>query len=64
MQQKPMSLIEFQKKFVTEKACHEHLFRLRWPDGHLCPRCHYDHAYFHRIHHLCQRTSRSERAHP
>jgi len=37
MQQKPMSLIEFQRKFATEKACQEHLFRLRWPDGYQCP---------------------------
>ena len=61
MQKKPMSLIEFQRKFATEKACREHLFRLRWPDGYLCPRCHHDHAYFHRIRDLYQRTSRREK---
>ena len=54
MQQKPMSLIEFQRKFATEKACQEHLFRLRWPDGYQCPRCHHEHAYFHRTRHLYQ----------
>jgi len=54
MQQKPMSLIEFQRKFATEKACQEHLFRLRWPDGYKCPRCDHDQAYFHRTRHLYQ----------
>ena len=32
MQQNPMSLIEFQGKFATEKACQYHLFQLRWPE--------------------------------
>lgn len=54
MQQKSMSLIEFQRKFATEKACQEHLFRLRWPDGYTCPRCKHDQAYFHRTRHLYQ----------
>ncbi len=39
MQQEGMGLLEFQEKFATEEACREHLFRLRWPDGFLCPRC-------------------------
>ena len=54
MQQKSMSLIEFQRKFATEKACQQHLFRLRWPDGYTCPRCKHDQAYFHRTRHLYQ----------
>jgi transposase-like protein len=54
MQQKPMSLIAFQRRFGTEKACQEHLFRLRWPEGYHCPRCHHNHAYFHRTRHLYQ----------
>ena len=37
MQQNPMSLIQFQKKFATEKACQQHLFRMRWPAGYKCP---------------------------
>jgi transposase-like protein len=54
MQQKPMSLLEFQRKFSTEKACQEHLFRLRWPQGYQCPRCQHDQAYFHRTRQLYQ----------
>ena len=37
MQQKALSLMQFQKKFGTEKACQKHLFRLRWPDGFAVP---------------------------
>ena len=42
MQQKALSLMQFQKKFGTEKACQKHLFRLRWPEGFRCPRCQHD----------------------
>lgn len=30
---------EFQKRFGTEEACREELFRYRFPDGFVCPRC-------------------------
>jgi hypothetical protein len=46
MQQKALSLIQFQKKFGTEKPCQKLLFRLRWREGFRCPRCHHDKAYF------------------
>ena len=36
---KEMSLIEFQRRFRTEKACRKHLFKLRWPEGFICPVC-------------------------
>jgi Transposase zinc-ribbon domain len=39
MQQKPLSLLQFQKKFDTEKACEKQLFRMRWPEGFKCSRC-------------------------
>ena len=39
MQQKPLSLLQFQKKFGTEKACQKQLFRMRWPEGFKCPHC-------------------------
>lgn len=54
MQQKPMSLIEFQRRFTTQEACQKHLFGLRWPKGYQCPRCGHDQAYFHRTRHLYQ----------
>ena len=52
MQQEGLSLLAFQKRFRTEKACQKHLFELRWPQGYRCPRCRHDQAYFHRTRHL------------
>jgi transposase-like protein len=37
--QNSLSLATLQKKFSTEKKCREHLFKLRFPDGFVCPRC-------------------------
>ena len=52
MRQDSINLIEFQKKFSTEEACREHLFKLRWPSGYSCPRCEHREYYFHRNRHL------------
>lgn len=43
--QEPISLRDFQRRFASEEACAEHLFKLRWPDGFSCPRCHHGQAY-------------------
>ena len=43
--QESMNLIEFQKKFQTEEACHEHLYKMKWPQGYCCPKCKHDKAY-------------------
>ena len=29
----PRTLIEFEARFSTQRACHEYLAQLRWPDG-------------------------------
>ncbi len=29
----------FEEIFPSEESCHQHLFRLRWPEGFRCPRC-------------------------
>jgi transposase-like protein len=42
MQQKRMSLLEFQDRFSAEESCEEYLFKLRWPEGFRCPRCGHD----------------------
>ncbi len=34
-----MSLIQFQRRFRTESACRKHLFKLKWPEGFVCPSC-------------------------
>lgn len=31
--------MEFEKEFSTEEQCREYLFKLRWPDGFMCPKC-------------------------
>jgi len=36
-----IDLFNFQKKFSTERRCHDFLFKQRWPSGFVCPRCHY-----------------------
>jgi len=39
VQREAISLFEFHQRFPTHKECAEHLFKLRWPDGFVCPRC-------------------------
>jgi transposase-like protein len=39
MEDYPANLMEFNERFATEEACREYLFRLRWPEGFVCPRC-------------------------
>ena len=35
----PKTLAELDQKLGTESACRDYLFKLRWPDGFVCPRC-------------------------
>ena len=39
MEDYPRTLLDFEKRFASEKACREYLARVRWPDGFRCPRC-------------------------
>jgi transposase-like protein len=41
----PTTLPEFTRLFPTEEACVEYLFRVRWPNGFVCPRCDDTRAY-------------------
>jgi len=34
-----MSFQEFCDMFPTEEACRQRLFRMRWPEGFVCPKC-------------------------
>ena len=36
---KRLSLQEFEDRFPDDEACAEHLFRIRFPGGFVCPRC-------------------------
>jgi len=35
----PISLSELEKKFKTDQDCRNYLFKNRWPDGFVCPKC-------------------------
>lgn len=39
MEDYPKTLAEFEKRFATDEACREYLFKLRWQDGFVCPKC-------------------------
>lgn len=43
---KRMTLLEFQSRFSNEWTCREHLFKVRWGNGFMCPRCNGDKFYF------------------
>ena len=34
-----MSFKEFREKFSSESACKNYLYRVRWPEGYICPKC-------------------------
>jgi transposase-like protein len=40
-----LSIREFQEYFRDEQACHDYLFRLKWPNGFHCPQCGHPSAY-------------------
>jgi ribosomal protein L37AE/L43A len=37
--QKGMSIPEFMDNYGTEQKCRDTLFKMRWPNGFVCPRC-------------------------
>jgi len=39
MKEYPMTFDEFIKRFLTEEQCRDYLYRLRWPEGFVCPKC-------------------------
>lgn len=39
MKMPSISLVEWQKRFGTEKACAKVLANVRWPNGFQCPAC-------------------------
>ena len=43
--QKPINILELQHRFNTEEACHEHLYKMRWPRGFQCPKCGHGRSY-------------------
>ncbi|MBU2714435.1 IS1595 family transposase [Zooshikella harenae] len=49
--QKGLSLNEFIENYGTEEQCFKVLYKLRWPEGFICPKCGYNKC--------CQLTQRS-----
>ena len=37
--QKGLGLYEFLEDYGSEEQCREALYRLRWPNGYVCPHC-------------------------
>jgi transposase-like protein len=46
MKMPQISLLEWQKKYGTEKACADAIAKYRWPNGFMCPRCGHDTTWF------------------
>ncbi len=46
MKMPQISLLEWQKRYGTEKACASTLAKYRWPDGFICPKCGHDSSYY------------------
>ena len=46
MQMPPISLLEWQKRYGTEKSCAAALVKYRWPKGFMCPKCGNSAAWF------------------
>jgi transposase-like protein len=45
MKEYPMTFDEFTKRFLTEEQCREYLYRLRWLEGFICPKCEHNRAW-------------------
>ena len=52
--QEKISLLEFQKQFGTEVACEQHLFKMRWGNGFVCPKCGHSEYFNIKSRHLYQ----------
>ena len=46
MKMSQISLLEWQKRFGTEKACVVALTKYRWPQGCMCPKCGHNSSYY------------------
>ena len=57
MKMPEISLLEWQKRYGTERACEKALHRIRWPNGFVCPRCNWTEASYittRRVYQCCQ----------
>lgn len=49
-----LDLMHFQEWFADQDACMAYLARLRWSEGHRCPRCGWSDYYYHTVRQLYQ----------
>lgn len=49
-----IGLPEFARRFAGEENCRKYLFKMRWPQGFVCPRCGHGEYYYHSGRKLCQ----------
>jgi transposase-like protein len=55
----PKNEAEFDKRFSTEQACFEYLFKLRWPEGFACEKCgHTEYWYSSRRLYICKKCEK------
>jgi len=55
----PKNEAEFDKRFSTEQACFEYLFKLKWPSGFECKKCgHGQYWYSRRGLYICKKCER------
>lgn len=45
MDKYPKTLLEFESRFKSERACQDYLYELRWPKGFVCPKCDHTEAW-------------------
>lgn len=46
MKMPEISLLEWQKRYGTEKACAAAIAKFRWPDGFICPKCGHNASWY------------------
>jgi Transposase zinc-ribbon domain len=39
MNDTPLTLFQFQKRYRTERDCEQAIIKMRWPNGFICPKC-------------------------
>jgi hypothetical protein len=54
--QEPINLCDLVQRFSNEEACRQFLFKLRWTDGFICPKCGNSGYYYLGNYHLYQCT--------
>lgn len=45
LSKKREAYVRFQKRFPNATVCYEHLFKIKWPEGFICPACNHSEYY-------------------